>query len=170
MVTSLLQGQLDAIFVAGPVGPEAVKRGASVGAWLMHTAATSWITGKPEKKRLVPGNVVLVANDEFSAKNPATLTAFLRGVEAANKEIHNNQEKSAQVISGRTKIAEQAVLDLWNLSSYNLDITPDLLKDLESDKSFLNSVGAIRGDVDIRAGIDEKPLKTVLPQNVSWTR
>jgi ABC-type nitrate/sulfonate/bicarbonate transport system substrate-binding protein len=170
MLTSLLQGQLDAIFVAGPVGPAAVKKGAAVGARLMHTAATSWITGKPEKKRLVPGNVVLVVNDQFVKKNPATLAAFLRAVERANKEIHSNQDKAADVISEHTKIARQDVLDLWNLSSYDLDLTPDLLKDLETDKSFLGSVGAIRGDVDIKAGINEAPLKAVLPHNVTWSR
>ena len=49
MLTSFLQGQLDAIVVAGTVGPAAVKKGAAVGARLMHTAATSWIRKAGEK-------------------------------------------------------------------------------------------------------------------------
>jgi ABC-type nitrate/sulfonate/bicarbonate transport system substrate-binding protein len=167
MLTSFLQGQLDAIVVAGTFGPDAVKKGASVGARLMHTAATSWITGKPEKKRLVPGNVVLVANDDFIKKNPNTLAAFLRAVEQANMEIQNDRQKAAEIIAGRTKIPLEDVLNLWNLSSYGLSISPDLLTDLETDKSFLTSVDAIRGDVDIKAGINEQPLKAVLPQYVT---
>jgi ABC-type nitrate/sulfonate/bicarbonate transport system substrate-binding protein len=170
MVVTLLQGHVDAIFISGIFGPDAVKKGAAVGARLMHTAETSWITGKPVKKHLIPVTIVLMANDDFARKNPNTVAAFLRAVERATDDIRNNQQKAAQAIAKQTKIPLQDVLDSWKLASYRLSITPDLLKDLETDKIFLTSAGSIRGDVDIKAGINEGPLKAVLPQSVTWNR
>jgi ABC-type nitrate/sulfonate/bicarbonate transport system substrate-binding protein len=90
MVASLLQGHVDAIFISGILGPATVKKGAAVGARLMHTTATSWLTGKPEPKRLLRINILLMANEEFARKNPNTMAAFLRAVARANDEIHKN--------------------------------------------------------------------------------
>ena len=170
MVVALFQDHVDAIFISGIFGPAAVKKGTNVGARLMHTAETSWISGKPETKRLMRVNILLMANDEFAKKNPNTLAAFLRGVARANDDIRNRRDKAAQVIAKRTNVPVQDVLDAWSLADYRLDLTPDLLKDMESDKAFLISVGSIRSDMDIKAGINDRPLKSILPQNVSWSR
>lgn len=150
--------------------PGSSKEGAGVGARLMHTAETSWITGKPEKKRLMRISILLMANEDFARKNPNTLAAFLRGVARANDDIRNNRVTAANVVAKRMNVPLQEVLEAWNLADYLLDITPDLLGDLESTRDFLASVGSIRGEVDIKAGIDEKPLKAILPQNVTWSR
>ena len=170
MVVALLQGHVDAIFISGIFGPEAVKKGGAVGARLMHTADTSWISGQPEKKRLMRISILLMANEDFARKNPNTVAAFLRAVARANDEIHNNSAKAANVVAKRMNVPVDDVLEAWKLADYLLEITPELLSDLESTKEFLTSVGSIRGEVDIKAGIDEKPLKAVLPQNVTWNR
>ena len=170
MVVALLQGHVDAIFISGIFGPAAVKKGTGVGARLMHTAETSWLTGKPEKKRLMRISILLMANEDFARKNPNTLAAFLRGVARANDDIRNNRAQAANVVAKRTNVPVQDVLEAWSLADYLLDIAPDLLSDLESTREFLASVGSIRGEVDIKAGINERPLKAILPQNVTWSR
>jgi NitT/TauT family transport system substrate-binding protein len=170
MVVALLQGHVDAIFISGTFGPAAVKKGAGVGARLMHTAENSWLTGKPEKKRLMRISILLMANEEFARKNPNTVAALLRAVARANDDIRNNPAKAAIVVAKRMNVPLQDVQEAWNLADYLLEITPELLSDLESTRDFLASVGSIRGEVDIKAGIDEKPLKAILPQNVTWSR
>jgi ABC-type nitrate/sulfonate/bicarbonate transport system substrate-binding protein len=170
MVASFLQGHVDAIFISGILGPATVKKGAEVGARLMHTTETSWLTGKPDAKRLLRINILLMANEEFARKNPNTMAAFLRAVARANDEIHKNREDAARVVAKRTNIPVPDVLEGFQLADYRLDITPELLSDMESDRQFLASVGSIRGEVDIKAGVDDAPLKAILPQSVTWKR
>jgi sulfonate transport system substrate-binding protein len=170
MVASLLQGHVDAIFISGILGPATVKKGTGVGARLMHTTEASWLTGKPEPKHLLRINILLMANEEFAKKNPNTMAAFLRAVARANGDIHKNREEAARVIAKRTNIPVPDVLEAFDLADYRLDITPELLRDMESDRQFLASVGSIRGEVDIKAGINDAPLKAILPQSVTWKR
>lgn len=170
MVVSLVQGHVDAIFITGTLGPAAVRKGTDVGAHLMHTTETSWLTGKPEPKHLLRINILLMANEDFARKNPNTIAAFLRAVARANDDIRKDPDQAAQVVGKRTNIPAPDVREAFGLADYRLDITPELLQDMESDQRFLTAVGSIRGDVDIKAGINEGPLKAVLPQSVTWKR
>lgn len=170
MVASLVQGHVDAIFITGTLGPTAVKKGTDVGAHLMHTTQTSWLTGKPVSKPLLRINILLMANEEFARKNPNTMAAFLRAVARANDDIHKNPDQAAGVVAKRTNIPVQDVREAFDLADYRLDLTPELLQDMQSDQRFLTAVGSIRGDVDIKAGIDDAPLKAIRPQSVTWKR
>lgn len=171
MVAAIANRQIDGAVVSGPVGPQAVDAGKSVGARIIHTCNTSFLSASPQPAKLNNARTFYEVRNDFLSKNPNTVAAFLRAVRRASNYISASKDAAADVISRvNTGLTKPVILDTWSKSSYHLEISDEVVKGIQQNQAFQVKAGALSSAFDIPAYIDTTALKTVDPKLVTWTR
>ncbi|MGW5052665.1 ABC transporter substrate-binding protein [Actinokineospora sp. NPDC004072] len=152
-----------------PVGASALRAG-SVAALAQFVAWPGMLVHDRQARLLYDGSALgiptlhgVVVRKPFAAEHPDLLAEFLRAQLDATEYLHANPLAAAEKVAAATGIAPEVVY-LYNgpngISTFDLDIKPQLRQALREDVPLLERIGDI-APVDVDAFIDDSALTAI---------
>lgn len=105
------------------------------------------------------GLLVMIATNDFAAKNPEVIETFLKLYQKGYDFIRANPRESAGLIAKEVNLTPEQLLKIMGKFDYNPAIRPDSIKELKKTEEFMRWAGIIKAPVDIDTFIDTRYLQ-----------
>jgi sulfonate transport system substrate-binding protein len=105
------------------------------------------------------GLLVIVANPDFSAKNPKLVKILLKVYQRCSEFINKNPEEAARLIAQSVQVSPESVVKVLRKYNYHATMGPEDMKELKTNEQFMRAFGIIKKAVDINAFVDTSYLK-----------
>lgn len=157
-LTALARGEVDAIYVKGPVGLAGANLIGAVEAVDLGWHADPAIrinTGVPR---------LLTVDERLAEERPDLVTLLLSSIRRASEWARNNPDEVRRIVARESSATEEQVLAAHGPDLHRhleIGLEPDLLAAVSSFKDFLRDHGFLAGDFDVAAWADHRPYATL---------
>ncbi|GHT18944.1 nitrate ABC transporter substrate-binding protein [Planctomycetales bacterium] len=87
--------------------------------------------------------------ESFAQKNPKALSAFVRAIGRAAKEIKENPAAGAEVVKSEMDVPIDVLTKLYSKYDFRTELNQDDIDELKDVEKFLSSEGLIKNRVDV---------------------
>lgn len=156
MTTAFVRGDVDAIVLWEPAATNARKLGKGK---TLISATTDHQNGASQAKRVYGDHAMLFAHEKTVAEQPEVTQKVLQALSKAGDFIRDNRSEAIDIMAKVYSLEPQEVDAILNMNEYSLELSDQLVGDLQALSTFLVDVKRIKQPVDPMQMIDPAPLK-----------
>ncbi|WP_158238233.1 ABC transporter substrate-binding protein [Pollutimonas nitritireducens] len=158
MTTAFIRGDVEAIVLWEPVATNARKLGKGK---TLISATNDYRGATPEAKRIYGDHSLLFANEKTIESQPEVASAMIEALKKASEFIQNNRDEAVAIMAKTYVLQPHEMNAILDMNKYSLEISDQLISDLEVLTDFLVTSKRIKKETDPRQMIDTSVLKKV---------
>ncbi|WP_454857808.1 ABC transporter substrate-binding protein [Rhizobium binxianense] len=143
-----------------------------MGATPYFSGTSTWFDGKetvlPPEKHLIYVYSLMIANEEWLAKNPNTMLAIIRAVIKANDVIVSNRPEAEQILADFLHAEPEAIKQSMNQNIYGIALDDTLIRSFGFASDWLQDMGQITQPINPADVLEPKLLAQIDPKLVTY--
>lgn len=162
-VAALEKGDIDAMACWEPWAGKAVELGGT----FLFSGSKANLPEKQGDVNWMNFHTTLQVTDDFLAKNPETLKAFLRALKDATEFVNNNRDEAADILSKELNIDKASLLDIMSKNVYSISADENIVNGTKELADFMYEMNNISTKPELKDFSDFSILKAVDPALVT---
>jgi len=170
-VSALANGSIDAYAGWQPFIGRALDAGKAQGVHMLHYNNASRMKGSEGPRKIHTAYAVLWVATPFLEKNPRTVEALLRTLDKSVNFIKSNRAEAAKIMAAEYKLSEAVAASYIDGVKFEMGISNQIVGEFQGTADILLGEKLIKKPLDVaKTVLDERPLKRVLPNVVTFSR